>query len=317
MLILTGAAGFIGSNMLAALNAAGYKDILIVDDLTDGAKCANLANKDFKDYRDQAELFDKIDMLPKPTAIIHQGACADTTCTDGRYMMQTNYAFSKRLLNVALRRRCPFIYASSAAVYGTGAKYFKEGPAYENARTPYAFSKWAFDQYVRRVAPGSKIPVVGLRYFNVYGPNEQHKGKMASAVWRCLQAAKNNTAPELFEGSDRFFRDFVYVQDVIRVNMFFLELAHMPRFHYNGIYNVGTGVARSFEEIGLLAAKLGNSPAPVSVPFPAELRNQYQDYTCADIFSLRSIGYSARFTTLEDGMTDYWQRITTTKGLYG
>lgn len=316
MLILTGAAGFIGSNILAALNAAGYTDILIVDDLSNGAKCANLANKDFKDYLDQSEFFNKLEMLPKPTAIIHQGAVADTTCADGRYMMQTNYAFSKRLLNVALRRRCPFIYASSAAVYGPGAGSFKEGPAYENACTPYAFSKWAFDQYVRRVAPGSKIPIVGLRYFNVYGPNEQHKGKMASAVWRCLNAAQSNSAPELFQGSDGFFRDFVYVRDVVHVNMFFLGLTLSPRFHRNGIYNVGTGVARSFEEVGLLAAKLGNSPPPVSVPFPTELRNQYQAYTCADISSLRLIGYSAPFTTLEDGMTDYWQHLTT-KGLYG
>lgn len=310
MLLLTGAAGFIGSNILKALNAAGYSDVIIVDDLKDGAKCANLAGTEFRDYIDASELLDKLEQLPKPDVILHQGACADTTLQDGRQMMQTNYTFSKRLLNIALRRRCPFIYASSAAVYGANAACFKEGPSCENATTPYAFSKWAFDQYVRRVIPNAKSLIAGLRYFNVYGPGEQHKGAMASAVWRCLEAAKRGEAPELFAGSERFFRDFIHVRDVVHVNMFFLDAA-LTGQKKTGIYNVGTGIARSFVDVGALVSQVSGSPAPITIPFPAELAKQYQTYTCADIYSLRAVGYSSGFTTLEDGIASYWNQLQT------
>jgi ADP-L-glycero-D-manno-heptose 6-epimerase len=306
MILLTGAAGFIGSNILAALNARGRSDVLAVDDLTDGTKCANLAGKSFADYLDAEELLDGLDRLPALTGILHQGACVDTTARDGRAVMKANYTFSKRLLAVAQRHRCPFVYASSAAIYGDGKAGFREEPACERARTPYAFSKWAFDQFVRRLGPVAGVPVVGLRYFNVYGPGEDHKGRMASVAWHCFQAVKRGDPPRLFEGSDGFVRDFIAVADVADVNLFFLDAAAGGR-ECSGIYNVGTAVPRSFADMGAIVSRVAGGKPPVTIPFPADLEGQYQAYTCADITRLRAAGYARPFTSLEDGIAAYWQ----------
>ena len=311
MILLTGAAGFVGSNVLAALNARGRDDVIVVDDLTEGGKCANLSGRSFADYLDAEELLAGIDGLPRLTGILHQGACVDTTARDGRAVMRTNYTLSKRMLALARRHGCPLVYASSAAVYGDGAAGFREEPACERAVTPYAFSKWAFDQVVRRElaagCPGD-VPIVGLRYFNVYGPGEGHKGRMASVAWHAFQAVRRGEAPRLFEGSDGFVRDFIAVADVAAVNLFFLDEAAAGR-NRSGIYNVGTGVPRSFGDLGRIVAAVAGSPPPVTIPFPDDLRGQYQAYTCADVTRLRAAGWTQPFTTLEDGLAAYWRAL--------
>lgn len=309
MILLTGAAGFIGSNILAALNARGLNDVLAVDDLTDGAKCANLTGKSFADYLDGDELLAALDSLPPLTAIFHQGACVDTTARDGRAVMRLNYTFSKRLLALAEAHRCPFLYASSAAVYGNGRSGFREEPACEDARTPYAFSKWAFDHHVHRTGRISTVPVVGLRYFNVYGPGEGHKGRMASVAWHCFAAVRRGEAPRLFEGSDSFLRDFIAVADVAEVNLFFLDAAIAGRGH-SGLFNVGTGSPRSFGDMGRIVSAVTGREAPVTIPFPDDLRGQYQAYTCADITRLRKAGWTQPFLSLEEGIAGYWKAIS-------
>ena len=309
MILLTGAAGFIGSNILAALNARGRNDVLAVDDLTDGVKCANLTGKSFADYLDGDELLASLDSLPPLTAILHQGACVDTTARDGRAVMRLNYTYSKRLLALAEAHRCPFLYASSAAVYGDGRNGFREEPACEDARTPYAFSKWAFDQHVHRPGRIATVPVVGLRYFNVYGPGEGHKGRMASVAWHCFGAVKRGEAPRLFDGSDGFLRDFIAVADVADVNLFFLDAALAGHGH-SGLFNVGTGTPRSFGDMGRIVSAVTGSPAPVTIPFPDDLRGQYQAYTCADITRLRKAGWTQPFLSLEEGIAAYWKGLS-------
>jgi len=309
MILLTGAAGFIGSNILAALNARGHTDVLAVDDLTEGTKCANLAGKSFADYLDGDELLASLDALPPLTAILHQGACVDTTARDGKGVMRLNYTYSKTLLALAEAHRCPFVYASSAAVYGDGRNGFREEPACEDARTPYAFSKWAFDQHLHRTGRIATVPVVGLRYFNVYGPGEGHKGRMASVAWHCFGAIKRGEAPRLFEGSDGFLRDFIAVADVADVNLFFLDAALAGRGH-TGLFNVGTGAPRSFADMGRIVSAVTGSPPPVTIPFPDDLRGQYQAYTCADITRLRKAGWTQPFLSLEEGIAAYWSEIS-------
>jgi len=308
MIVLTGAAGFIGSNILGALNRRGVTDVVAVDDLTDGSKCANLAGKSFADYVDARDIFSAVAALPKLTAIIHQGACVDTTARDGRAVMQVNYTFSKQLLEVSRSRGCPFVYASSAAVYGSGSRGFREEIACEDARKPYAFSKWAFDQHVRRLEGTAGVPVVGLRYFNVYGPGEDHKARMASVPWHCFQAIRRGESPKLFEGSDRFRRDFIHVADVARVNLFFLDESLAGRDR-SGIYNVGTGLPRSFADMGAIISQATGTGPPEVIPFPSDLRGHYQEYTAADIGRLRAAGHRAEFMTLEEGIAAYWNAI--------
>ncbi|MFM7519647.1 MAG: ADP-glyceromanno-heptose 6-epimerase [Planctomycetota bacterium] len=314
MLLLTGAAGFIGSNILRWLNRTGRDDVLAVDDLTDGRKCANLSGLAFADYLDRDELLAGIDRLPSLDGIVHQGACVDTTAADGRAVMRDNYTFSKKLLELAARHRCPLVYASSAAIYGDGAVGFREELPCERARTPYAFSKWAFDQFVRRLPRGTGgVPVVGLRYFNVYGPGESHKGRMASVAWHSFVAARQGRAPRLFAGSEGFVRDFIAVDDVARVNLWFLAEAAAGRDR-SGIYNVGSGAPRSFADMGTIISSLAGVPAPEVIPFPDDLRGQYQTYTCADLTKLRGAGWQEPFTTLEDGLAAYWRTLCAADG---
>jgi len=311
MILLTGAAGFIGSNILSALNARGRDDVIAVDDLSDGAKCANLAGRSFADYLDADDLLSGRERLPRLTAVIHQGACVDTTARDGRAVMRANYDSSKRMLALAREYGCPLVYASSAAVYGDGSAGFREEPACERAVTPYAFSKWAFDQLVRRELAAGRagdVPIVGLRYFNVYGPGEGHKGRMASVAWHAFQAARRGEPPRLFDGSDGFVRDFIAVADVAAVNLFFLDAAAAGRAT-SGIYNVGTAAPRSFGDVGRIVAAVAGAPPPATIPFPDDLRGQYQAYTCADIARLRSAGWTQPFLSLEQGIDAYWKAL--------
>lgn len=308
MILLTGGAGFIGSNILAALNAAGRSDVIVVDDLTVGAKCANLSGKEFADYFDGSDIERFAHSLPRLDGICHQAACVDTTAGDGRQVMQANFDMSKRLLAIAQENGCPFVYASSAAVYGDGGGGFREEPGCERAKTPYAFSKWAFDQYVRRRLADLPIPVVGLRYFNVYGPGEHHKGRMASVAWHSFMAIKRGESPQMFEGSEHFCRDFIYVADVAAVNLHFLTGAGCDVAR-KGVYNLGTGEPRSFADLVRIASTVAGGLPPTTIAFPTDLRGQYQAYTCADISRLRMAGWTPPFTTLEAGMAAYWQAM--------
>jgi ADP-L-glycero-D-manno-heptose 6-epimerase len=304
MHIVTGAAGFVGSNIVRGLNARGVRDILAVDDLQDGDKFRNLRDCDIADYMDRAEFRDFV-RRGSPgldvTAVLHQGACADTTESDGRYMMDNNFTLSKELLHWALGRRAPFVYASSASVYGM-ARLCAEAPECESPLNVYAYSKLLFDRYVRRLLPSLSSTVVGLRYFNVYGPRESHKGRMASMVSQLRDQLARTGVARLFQGTDGFAdgeqrRDFVYVGDAVSVNLFFAGEGVKK-----GVFNVGTGQSRSFNDIArILIDRLGRGEIQY-VPFPDSLRGKYQSFTESDISLLRASGYGRPFTPLEEGV---------------
>jgi ADP-L-glycero-D-manno-heptose 6-epimerase len=308
MIIVTGGAGFIGSNLIAGLNRLGHEDILVVDNLSTAAKHLNLNRLAFSDYLDKEDLLDALDSLVEVEAIFHQGACSSTTETDGRYMMRNNYRYSRRLLDFALDRSVPFLYASSASVYGSGADGFAERPACEYPLNVYAFSKFSFDNHVRRVLPTARSQVLGLRYFNVYGPQENHKGAMASVAFHLFGQLQRGEEMTLFEGSDGFLRDFVHVDDAVAVNLHFLGSG------VSGIYNCGTGQARSFEDVGRAMQTLAGRGELRTVPFPEHLVGKYQAYTRADLTALRAAGYAQPMTSLEDGLERYHEVLAATGG---
>ncbi|MDB5349785.1 MAG: ADP-glyceromanno-heptose 6-epimerase [Planctomycetota bacterium] len=307
MHIVTGAAGFIGSNLVRRLNEAGIDNILAVDDLTQGDKFRNLRDAriaDYMDHREFRELIRRGAAGLRPTALYHQGACADTTESDGRFMMDVNYVFSKELLHWALGYEAPMVYASSASVYG-GTPQCQEDPRCEAPLNVYAYSKLQFDRYVRRLPRPLPSTVVGLRYFNVYGPNETYKGKMASTIHQFANQIRATGATKLFDGTEGYGpgeqrRDFVYVGDVVDVNHHFATGALA-----DGIYNCGTGVDRSFNDIArTLISQMGRGRIEY-IPFPESLRGKYQSFTRSDITQLRKAGYTRSFATLEEGISRF------------
>lgn len=307
--LLTGGAGFIGSNLALALNARGIDDLVIVDNLKPPGKHMNLGRVRFADFIDKGDLPARLQGLGRFDAILHQGACSSTTETDGAYMMRNNYEFSRLLLEFALAARTPFLYASSASVYGEGEAGFVETPACERPLNVYAFSKWAFDNHVRRVLPRAESQVVGLRYFNVYGPQENHKGSMASVAFHMFESWKTSGVLKVFEGSEGFLRDFVHVDDVVRVNETFLSSGR------SGLYNCGTGQARSFVELARAVASRLPGARIETIPFPAHLVGRYQKYTRADLARLRGAGCDAPWLSLEDGVSRYIDVLRSGGGL--
>ena len=300
MIIVTGGAGFIGSNLVEALNAKGVIEILVVDRSADSRNLANLRISDFMQPDEFRRAIERNALAARIEAIFHQGACADTTCDDRAYMMDNNFTFSKEVLHFALARRIPLVYASSAAVYGASTAF---APAPENERplNLYGVSKLAFDNHVRGLLANSQSVVAGLRYFNVYGPRESHKGKMASMVYQLYRQLKTSGRARLFTGTDGYAdgeqrRDFVFVGDVVRVN---LALAEGTR---SGIFNLGTGRSRSFNEIGGTIVDRIGAGAIEYVPFPENLAGRYQSFTQADLSGLRDAGYAEKFSRLEDGI---------------
>lgn len=307
MIVVTGGAGFIGSNIVRALNRRGHDDIVVVDDLGDGTRFRNIADLDIADYLDKDEFAGLLEgkrRVRRPDAIFHEGACSDTTEWDGRFMMRNNYSYSKQLLHYCLGQKVPFIYASSASVYGAG-KEFSEDPGNSSPLNMYAYSKHLLDVYVRRVLQKAGSPVVGLRYFNVYGPREQHKGKMASVAYHFDRQVTATGIARLFAGDETYGngeqrRDFVYVDDIASVNLWFLDNPSV-----SGIYNVGTGRSQTFNDVANAVIDFHGRGKIEYVPFPDELAGRYQNYTEADIRALRNAGYAAPFLTVGEGVRQY------------
>ncbi|MEW6353198.1 MAG: ADP-glyceromanno-heptose 6-epimerase [Pseudomonadota bacterium] len=312
MIIVTGAAGFIGSNLVKALNARGRDDVLAVDNLQDGAKFVNLADCVIQDYMDQDDFLAHVargaEFSEPVQAIFHQGACSATTEWDGRYMLRNNYDYSKVLLHYCTARGIPFIYASSASVYGAG-KVFKEEPRYEQPLNVYGYSKYLFDHYVRRLLPRASSQIVGLRYFNVYGPREQHKGGMASVAFHFHNQLRDTGHVKLFEGSDGYAageqrRDFIYVDDAVAVNLWCWESRAK-----SGVYNVGTGRSQSFNDVARAVIKAHGRGTIEYIPFPENLRGRYQSFTEADMSLLRAAGYTQPFMNVQQGVAAYMEQL--------
>jgi ADP-L-glycero-D-manno-heptose 6-epimerase len=317
--VVTGAAGFIGSRIVAALNRAGVTDILAVDNLENAAKLPNLVGCDIEDYLDKREFLARLEAGQfdgSVDAMLHQGACSDTMASDGRYVMENNYRYSRALLAWCQEEEVPMLYASSAAVYGAGKAGFREARECEAPLNVYGYSKLLFDQHVRRVLPGRTAQVAGFRYFNVYGPNEAHKARMASVAFHAWHQLAAEGRVKLFVGSGGYGdgeqrRDFIHVDDVVKVNLYFLEHREL-----SGIYNVGTGRAQSFNELAaaVIGAARGARATPAElaaqklieyVPFPPQLEARYQSFTEADVTQLRAAGYAGEFMDVAQGVAAY------------
>jgi ADP-L-glycero-D-manno-heptose 6-epimerase len=311
VIVVTGGAGFIGGNLVADLVARG-RDVVVVDELARASAEGRLP-RGICDALDKDEFVERLEAggldSARVEAIVHLGACTDTTERDEGYLFRNNVQYSERLLRWALARRVPFVYASSAAVYGHGPR-FGEEPAHEAPLTGYGRSKWLFDQRVRAALPAASGQVVGLRYFNVYGPGEAHKGAMASIVFHLHGACRAGRPARLFGASHGWAageqrRDFVHVADIVAVTEWFLE--HPAR---SGIFNVGTGTSASFNELArLVLARCGGGEGIEYVPMPAAVRDGYQSYTCADLALLRRVGYEAPFQPVASKVPEYLDQL--------
>lgn len=322
MIIVTGGAGFIGSNIIKGLNELGRTDILIVDNLTNMVKFKNVQGLKAMDYLDKNDFMQRLQEgkfdREKIEVIFHEGACSDTMEYNGKYMMANNFEYTKTLFHFATAHKVQFMYASSASTYGSGAHGFTETPACEEALNVYAFSKLFFDNYLRRYADKLESQVVGLRYFNVYGPQENHKGKMASMVFQMFNQFKAEGKVKLFDaygdyGPGEQTRDFVYVNDVFKVNLFFWQHPELK-----GIYNCGTGHAHTFNTLAQGVLKYFKAPLEklVYVPFPEVLKGKYQSYTQADDKKLLAAGYDGGFTDIDKAVGEYCALLDKTGGYY-
>jgi len=327
MIVVTGGAGFIGSNLVLGLNRRGCTDILVVDDLTQGDKFVNLVDGKIADYLHKDEFRQRVaqGQFDNIEAVFHQGACSDTTERDGRYMLDNNYRVTLELFQFCQQAKIPFIYASSAAVYGAGPVY-AEDPLYESPLNVYGYSKYLFDQVLRRHLPGLAAPVAGLRYFNVYGPNEQHKARMASVAFHNMNQFRSEGHVRLFGGWDGYedggqLRDFIHVDDVVDVNLFFLD--HPEK---SGIFNCGTGRAQPFNDVARAVVNAlrahDNQPAlPLKelveqkliryIDFPDDLKGRYQSHTQADLTQLRAAGYDKPMRDVQTGVSQYVRDLLT------
>ena len=322
--VVTGAAGFIGSQLIAALNRSGITKILAVDDLESSAKAKNLFAVEIDDYLDKRDFLAQLEtgrLDGSIDAVMHLGACSNTMETDGRYMMENNYAYSKSVFDWCQDEEVPLIYASSAAVYGPG-KEFGESRENEDPLNVYAYSKFLFDQYVRKRFEERRAQVAGLRYFNVYGPNESHKREfgMISVALRAYEQFTSDGRVRLFVGSDGYGdgeqqRDFVHVDDAVSVNLWLLENRDI-----SGIFNCGTGRAQTFNEVAAAVINTVNGSEFSTdelvqkdfieyIPFPPQLVGKYQSYTQADLSRLREAGYPGGFQGVEEGVAAYVREL--------
>jgi len=319
--VVTGAAGFIGSNLVLGLNGLGIDDVIAVDDLTDGPKYRNLLGAQISDYFDKSEFYARFGRgeFGKVDAVLHQGACSDTMEHNGRFMLDNNYRCSKDLLDACRAQGTRLLYASSAATYG-GSATFREEPAFEQPLNVYGYSKLLFDNVVRRMLPTASTQVVGFRYFNVYGPREQHKGRMASVAFHHHHQFRETGKVRLFGeyggyGPGQQSRDFVFVGDVVAVNLWFLQQPGK-----SGIFNLGSGRAQPFNDVALAvvnAARSRSGEAPLTldamvrqglveyIGFPEALVGKYQCFTQADLSRLRSAGCNHGFADVATGANKY------------
>ncbi len=310
MIIVTGGAGFIGSNLVLGLNQRGYDDILVVDNLTNGLKYKNLVDCQIADYLDKKDFLEKLQQgvfrAETIEAIFHQGACSTTTEWDGRYMMENNYEYTKILFHYCQSHKIPLIFASSAAVYGDDNN-FKEQLEYEGPLNVYGYSKFQFDQYLRKQQSKLTAQVVGLRYFNVYGPHEEHKGSMASVAFHLNNQIKASGVVRLFEGCDGYGngeqrRDFIYVGDVVDINLWFLDNPQV-----SGIYNTGTGHSQTFNDVANAVLAYHQKGTLEYIPFPEHLKGCYQSFTEANLENLRAAGCDHQFKAVEEGVRLYME----------
>ncbi|MFT7372383.1 MAG: ADP-L-glycero-D-manno-heptose 6-epimerase [Oleiphilaceae bacterium] len=316
LIIVTGGAGFIGSNIVRALNQRGENNILVVDDLSDGRKFQNIVDCDIADYIDKDDFIERIksdESFGNVCALFHEGACSSTTEWDGKMMMQNNYEYSKRLLHYCNTHKIAFLYASSAATYGAG-KIFKEETAHEGPLNIYGYSKLQFDNYLRRIMNQLDTQVVGFRYFNVYGPGEQHKGTMASVAFHLNTQLNETGVCKLFAGNDGYEdggqrRDFISVVDVVKVNLWFLD--HPEK---SGIFNLGTGKSQAFNDVAKAVLNYHKKGTLEYIPFPSHLKGVYQSFTEADISALREAGYSSPIASVEAGVESYMDFLN--KGVF-
>lgn len=308
MIIVTGGAGFIGSALVKSLNESGREDILIVDNLGKSEKWKNLVNLKFNDYIHKKRLFRELKYLPEVDTIYHLGACSSTTEDDGDYLYQNNFRYSRRLAEFALNNGIRFIYASSAATYGAGEQGYSDSDLLTHKLKPlnrYGYSKLLMDKWILR--HGLEAGVCGLRFFNVFGPNEYHKGSMKSMVYKGFEQIEATGSVKLFKSNHPNFadgeqqRDFIYVKDVVKVIKW---LGSRPEV--NGIFNVGTGIAHSWKD--LMQAAFAATGQPENIEFiemPEKLKGAYQNYTCAIMDKLRNAGYTDDFMRLQDSVADY------------
>lgn len=320
MIVVTGGAGFIGSNIVKGLNDQGRDDILVVDNLTNMVKFKNIQGLKVQDYLDKNDFIARVrdgQFTHAPIDVIfHEGACSDTMEYNGKYMMDNNFEYTKTLFHFATDRKIPFLYASSASTYGSGQKGFREEPACEEALNVYAFSKLFFDNYARRYFPQLESQVAGFRYFNVFGPQENHKGKMASMVRQMFLQWKDTGKVKLFDAYDGYGageqkRDFIYVKDVVKVLFYFWQHPELK-----GIYNLGTGHAHTFNDMAHALLEFLGSGELEYVPFPEVLKGKYQSYTQADTTKLLQAGYDGGFTDFAQAVQEYCQLLRDTDGYY-
>ena len=311
LIVVTGGAGFIGSNIIRALNTAGSNDIVVVEDFSRGDKRPQLEGCSFQELLERKEFLKRIAGagIGNVDAVFHQGACTDTMEHDARLMMELNLDTSQALLEWTLRKTIPMVYASSAAVYGASTK-FAEDPANERPLNVYGESKQRFDQLVRSAIREAKATLVGLRYFNVYGPRETWKGRMASVVYQMYGQLRDTGTVRLFVGTGGYGdgeqrRDFVHVDDVVKVNMFF---ARGPA--RQGIVNCGTGRSRSFNDVANALIAAHGSGRIEYVPLPEGLAERYQSFTEADLGGLRRLGYDKPFLDVEEGVRRYYRSLS-------
>ena len=321
--VVTGAAGFIGSNLVQGLNRLGIDDVIAVDDLTDGAKYRNLHGAQISDYFDKSDFYARFARAEfgRVDAVFHEGACSDTMVHDGRFMLDSNYRCSKDLLDACQAQRVRLLYASSAATYG-GSAAFREEPACEAPLNVYGYSKLLFDNVVRRMLPATTTQVAGFRYFNVYGPREQHKGRMASVAFHHQQQLRETGKVRLFGAYGGYAaggqsRDFVHVDDVVAVNLWFLDHPQA-----SGIFNLGSGRAQPFNDVALAVVnaareRAGRAALPLDdlvregvveyIDFPEALVGKYQCFTEADLTRLRAAGCDHAFADVATGVRRYAQ----------
>jgi len=321
MIIVTGGAGFIGSALIAELNRRQISDILVVDELGTDQKWKNLRNLSFADYVEKDDFLEMVieDKLDSPVEVVfHLGACSDTTETNASYLVKNNYEYSKLLAQWATDADIRFIYASSAATYGDGSAGFSDDEDKIEILRPlnmYGYSKHLFDMWARRAGLLSKI--VGLKYFNVFGPNEYHKSEMMSFVVKAFEQIKTTGKVRLFKSYQPEYadgeqvRDFLYVKDAVNMTLFFFDNPYI-----NGIFNIGTGETRTWNDLVIAVFMgMGMKPSIEYIEMPSSIRNQYQYFTQADLSKLRRAGYSKQTTPLEDAIRDYIQNYLE-NGLY-